>query len=274
MRRFVLVLAALSLAAPVALAADTDRVTLVPGLEGTVTTLPQYARSSFDGDSGSWRGPTCVPRGRLDLAGPLSLTWAMGIYRAASAVDAGNQVRTFEWKPVEATTVRVPHVVAGRTIGMIPAAFVLTGSDSPAGYHESSLVFQLAGRRFVAAKAWSGGNSEGCVVDGDGPVVQWHRRVARQALAGLRFEGNLPPARVTARRSGRSVHGSVTDVNGHPLVGTRVSLERRSAGRWRVIARATTSATGAYTVRMRAAGLYRVATSSGGATARSRTLRG
>jgi hypothetical protein len=126
----------------------------------------------------------------------------------------------------------------------------------------------------VAATAWSWGNALTCVVDGDGPVAEWHRRVAREALETIRVEGNLPPARVTANRSGRRVRGAVSDVNGHPLVGTRVSLERRVARRWRVVSRATTSLTGRYTLRLRAAGLYRVATSSGGATVRSRQFRG
>jgi hypothetical protein len=274
MRRIVLVLAALSLAAPVAFAADTDRVVLAPGLSATITTLPQYTRTGFDGDSGGWRGPTCVPRGRLDLAGPLSLTWGMGVYRATSAVDAGARARTFDWKTIEATTVRLPHVVGGRTIGTIPAALVVTDSESPTGYHEATVTFQLVGKRFVAARAWSQGNSLACVVDGDGDVESWHRRTARAALTGIRVEGNLPPTRVTARRFGRRVRGSVTDVNGHPLVAAPVLLERRVGNRWRVVSRGKTSATGAYSFGLRAAGLYRVATRSGGATARSRAFRG
>jgi hypothetical protein len=272
--RIALALAALSLAAPAALAADTDPVTLAPGLTTTITTLPQYVRTSFDGDSGSWRGPSCVPRGRLDLAGPLSLTWGIGVYRATSAVDAGEQARTFDWKVVETTTVRLPHVVGGRTIGTIPAALVLTDSEGTTGYHESSVVFRLAGGRFVAAEAWSRGNSLTCVVEGDGDVESWHRRVARDALAGLRVQGNLPPARVSARRSGRKLRGTVTDVNGHPLVTAPVALERRRGTRWRVVSRTRTTAAGAYVVRLRAGGLYRVASSSAGATARSRAVRG
>jgi hypothetical protein len=274
MRRFVLVLAALSLAVPVALAADTDRVALAPGFDTTITTIPQYARTGFDGDSGGWRGPNCVPRARPELGAPLSLTWGMGVYRASSAVDAGEQARTFEWKVVQATSVSLPHVVRGRAVGTIPAALVVTDSESPTGYHESSLAFQLVGGRFVAAEAWSRGNAFACLVEGDGPVAEWHRRVAREALTGIRVEGNFPPARVAARRSGRRVRGSVTDVHGHPLVAAPVALERRRGARWRVVSRGKTSATGAYSLRLRAAGLYRVATSGSGFTARSRAFRG
>jgi hypothetical protein len=273
-RRLVLVLAALSFAVPVALAADTDRVLLAPGLHGTITTVPQYTRTDFDGDSGSWRGPNCVPRGRFDLAAPLGLTWGMGVYGARSAVDAGEQARTFEWKVVETSSVRVPHVVGGRSLGTIPAALVVTDSEGVTGYHEASLAFHLIGNRFVAASAWSRGNAFACIVEGDGPVAEWHRRIAREALTGIRIEGNLPPARVTVRRSGRRARGAVSDVNGHPLVAAPVVLERRRGARWRVVSRAKTAANGAYSLRLRAAGLYRVATSSGGATARSRTFRG
>lgn len=276
MRRFVLVLAALVVAAPVALAADTDRVLLAPrGLHAAITTLPQYTRMGFDGDSGNWRGPNCVPRGRLDLSAPLSLSWGIGVQPATSALDAARQSRTFDWKVIETTTVPLPHVVGGRTVGTIPATLVLTDSGSDTGYHEAGLGFALARGRFVGARAWSGGNAFACIVDGPGtPVAQWHRRVARESLAVIRVEGNLPPARVTVRRSGRRARGSVSDAHGHPLVAAPVTLERRRGARWRVVSRAKTSVTGAYSLRLRAAGLYRVATSSGGATARSRTFRG
>jgi hypothetical protein len=274
MRRFVIVLAALALAAPIAFAADTDRVMLAPGLSATITTLPQYTRTDFDGDSGGWRGPTCVPRGRLDLAGPLSLTWALGVYRSTSAADAGERARTFDWKAIETTAVRLPHVVGGRTIGTIPAALVVTDSESPTGYHEASVTFRLVGNRFAATTVWSRGNSLACVVEGDGEVESWHRRTARNALTGIRVEGNLPPTRVTARRAGRRVLGSVTDVNGHPLVAAPVALERRVGSRWRAVSRRKTSASGAYSLPLRAAGLYRVATRSGGVTTHSRAFRG
>ena len=273
MRRCVL-LAALALATPVALAADTDRVVLAPGLSATITTLSQYTREGFDGDSGSWRGPTCVPRGRLDLAGPLSLTWGIGVYTATSAVQAGEQARTFDWKAIESTSVRLPHVVGGRTVGTIPATLVVTDSAGPTGYHESSVAFRLVGNRWVAGEAWSRGNTFSCVVDGDGAVDEWHRRVAREALSGIRAEGNFPPSRVTARRSGRRVGGSVRDVNGHPLVAAPVTLERRRGTGWRAVSRTRTNAAGAYVLRLRAGGPHRVAASSGGVTARSPIVRG
>jgi hypothetical protein len=198
----------------------------------------------------------------------------MGVYRATSAVDAAAQVRTFEWKVIETSSVPLPHVAGGRSLGTIAATLVLTDSGGDTGYHESGLAFPIARGRFVAARAWSGGNAFACVVDGDGPVAQWHRRVARESVAGIRVEGNLPPARVSARRSGRFVRGAVSDLYRHPLVGASVVLERRSGQRWRVVSRGKTSRTGAYSLRLRAAGLYRVATSSGGATVRSRTVRG
>ena len=275
MRRFVLVLAALTFAAPVALAADTDRVTLGPGLQATITTLPQYTRSGFDGDSGAWRGPNCVPRGRLDLAAPLSLTWGIGVYRATSAVDAAKQARTFEWKVISTSTAPLPHVVGGRTVGTIPATLVLTDSDSETGYHEAGLAFPIARGRFVGAAAWSRGNTFACIVDGSGtPVEQWHRRIARESLAGIQVAGNLPPARVSARRSGRSVRGTAADMYRHPLVAAAVVLERRSGTRWLVVSRARTSVTGAYVLRLRGRGPFRVTASAAGATARSRSLSG
>lgn len=260
---------------PAAVAADTDRVLLGPGLHATITTPPFYARTGFDGDSGSWRGPSCIPRGRLDLAAPLSLTWGIGIYRATSAADASKQARTFDWKVISTSTAPLPHVVGGRTVGTIPATVVLTDSESPTGYHEAGLGFAIAPGRFVGAGAWSRGNASGCIVDGAGtPVEQWHRRIARESLAGIQVVGNLPPARVSARRSGRLVRGSALDIHRHPLAAAAVALQRGSGSRWRVVSRARTSATGAYVLRLRGSGTFRVTASAAGATARSASFRG
>lgn len=273
--RFALLSAALALGVPAAQAADTDRVLLDPGLHATITTPPFYTRTGFDGDSGSWRGPNCIPRGRLDLAAPLSLTWGIGIYRATSAADASKQARTFEWKVISTSTAPVPHVVGGRTVGTIPATLVLTDSESETGYHEAGLGFAIARGRFVGAAAWSRGNAFACIVEGAGtPVDQWHRRIARESLTGIQVAGNLPPARVSARRSGQSVRGTAVDMHRHPLVAAAVALQRRSGSRWRVVSRARTSATGVYVLRLRGRGTFRVTVSAAGATARSASLRG
>ncbi len=273
--RFALICAALALWVPVALASDTDRVLLGPGLQATITTPPFYTRTGFDGDSGSWRGPNCIPRGRLDLAAPLSLTWGIGMYRATSATDASKQARTFDWNVISTTTEPLPHVVGGRTVGTIAATLVLTDSESDTGYHEAGLAFAIGPGRFAGAAAWSRGNAFACVVEGSGtPVAQWHRRIARESLAGIQIAGNLPPARVSARRSGRTVRGTAVDMYRHPLVAAAVALQRRSGSGWRVVSRARTSVTGAYVLSLRGSGRFRVTASAAGATARSASLRG
>jgi hypothetical protein len=273
MRRAVLLLAALSLAVPAAFAADTDRVVVAPGLGATITTVDQYARASFDGDSGTWQGPSCRSRARPELVWTLALSWALNVYRSASAAEAGNRARTFDWDVAVETSVPVPHVVAGRPLGSIPARLVVTDSHGLGGYHEASLAFRLDGRRFVAARAWSHGNVAACLVDGDGTASEWHGRTARAALETIRVEGNLPPARVGARRVGRFVRGTAVDVHGHPLVGAAVALERRNGRTWRVVRRGKTARAGSYALRVGAAGPYRVAVSAAGLTARSRAVR-
>lgn len=273
MRRGVPVLAALLLTVPAAQAADTDRVAVAPGLGATITTVDQYARASFDGDSGTWQGPSCRSRARPELAWTLALSWALNVYRSASAAEAGNRARTFDWGVVVETRVPLAHVVAGRPVGSIPATLVVTDSQGAAGYHEASVAFRLDGRRFVAARAWSHGNAAACLVDGDGHVSEWHRRAARDALQTIRVEGNLPPARVGARRAGRFVRGTAVDVHGHPLAGAAVALERRNGRAWRVVRRGKTTRAGSYGLRAGTAGLYRVAVSAAGLTARSRAVR-
>jgi hypothetical protein len=226
--------------AAVASAQDVDRVRVggsnttrefSPALFVSVTTLAEFHRTGFDGDSGSWEGPMCDFAPNPGLSGPISLTWGVGFDDdVRSAEQAAREHLTFEWTTIESGPVAVPHLVGGREIGTIPGFYVLTDARSQTGYHESGLGFPLGRGVYASVEFWSRGNALECTVRGV-PVATWHRETARAAVRQVRLEGNLPPARVAARVRGRTITGSVTDGFGHPDAGIAVRLEHRSGTR-------------------------------------------
>jgi hypothetical protein len=264
-------------------AQDVDRVSVggsnttrgfSPALFVTVTTLPDFHRTGFDGNSGGWEGPVCDFAPNPRLSGPISLTWSVGFDDdVRSAEQAAREVLTFEWTTIESGPIPIPHLVGGRQVGTIPGFFVLTDAQSRTGYHESALGFPLGRGVHAAVEFWSRGNALECTVRGI-PVANWHRDTARATIRQVRLEGNLPPARVTARaRAGRRVTGSVADSYGHPDVGVAVRLEKRAGGRWRAVRSGRTSARGAYSLRTSGRGSYRTVATLAGVSARSAAVR-
>ena len=263
-------------------AQETDRVRVggsnttrgfSPGLFVTVTTLPDFRRTGFDGNSGGWEGPVCDFAPNPGLSGPITLTWAVGFDDdVASPEAAAREQLTFDWTTIESGAVAVPHLVGGREVGTIPAFFLLTDARSQTGYHESGLGSSLGRGVYAAVAFWSRGNALECTVRSS-PVAAWHRETARAALRQVRLEGNLPPARVVARVRGRTVAGSVADSLGHPGIGVAVQLEKRVGRRWRAVRSGRTGAGGAYALRTAGAGTYRVVATLAGVSARSRAVR-
>ena len=273
MRRFIALLVVLvGVVAAAALAADTDRVRLLRGLSVEVTTLPEYVTTGFDGGAGGWRGPRCETYGPPALGRALTVTWSVRQSSAGSAALALDGALAFDWPVVERGTVQLRHVVGGREVGTIPAAFVVTDSRAETGYHESAVAFPLARGRFAAARFWSAGNLLSCEVRGEA-VNAYHRRIARAATRQLRVDGSLPPARVLARAFGRRVAGSVRDAVGHPVSGVAVVLQRRTGRGWRKAASARTRSTGAYVLSVTRPGLYRAVATLQRISARSAPVR-
>lgn len=267
-----LVVALAAIVAAAALAADTDRVRLLRGLTVEVTTLPEYVTTGFDGDAGGWRGPRCETYGPPALGRALTVTWGVRQSSVGSAARALDGALAFDWPVVDRGTVQLRHVAAGRDVGAIPAAFVVTDSRAETGYHESAVAFPLARGRFAAARFWSAGNLLPCEVRGEA-VNAYHRRIARAATGQLQVDGSLPPARVLARAAGRRVAGSARDVVGHPVSGVVVVLQRRTGRGWRKVASARTRPTGAYVVGAARPGLYRTIATLERISARSAPVR-
>jgi hypothetical protein len=69
----------------------------------------------------------------------------------------------------------------------------------------------------------------------------WNDQQAELAVRAVHIEGSLPPARVTARRSGAKIVGAVSDGFGQPVAGARVRCGKvgatsRSAGTYSLAA--------------------------------------
>jgi hypothetical protein len=279
-RLFALALATLAVV-PAALAQETDRVRVSPnGFSSatavTVTVLPEFRRTGFDGDSGGWEGPMC-DHPQPSLSSPVALTWGVGFEnRSRTAEEAASAALTFRWKVVERTTISVRHLVAGRDVGAIPGTLLVTDSESPQGWHEAGLGFPVGRGFFAGAEAWSRGNGFPCQVrSAQGPVhsTSWHRQKSRQALESIRLEGSLPPARTTARGSASRVTGTVRDGFGHPVAGALVALERRVGRAWRRAGSGRATAVGGYAIRVRKRGRYRAVATLAGSSARSGVVR-
>jgi hypothetical protein len=280
------VVATAFLGAAVAAAAVTDKVA-IGGSNTTldfssasfvvVTSPPELdTRTGFDGNSGGWQGPRCetgnVPRSPL-----VTMTWSVGYHDDVGGPEqAARKGLTFDWTTVEQGPIAVRHVVAGRRVGTLPGFFVVTDARSQTGYHESAVGIRIGRGVHAAAAFWSRGNALDCTVQstqGPIPVATWHRTKAREAVGLVEVEGNLPPARVTARSTRVGAAGRVTDSFGHPDAQATVRLERRSGSRWRRVASARTGVNGTYSIASRARGRLRVVAAVGRATATSRPFR-
>jgi hypothetical protein len=262
LRRLLIALVVAATAVPIAAAADVDRVQVgLPGRNTTrafssqtfvvVTTPAAYTRLSFDGDAGSWRGPRCVVSSRPDLSADVRVPWALRFSDTyASREDAADRARTFRDLPeLSRGTIAVPHRIRGKGVGAISAYYVLGQSGEDYGWAEVGLGIPLTRGVFAAMRFWSTGPSFACNV-GTTSSRQWHVDAVQAAAARVVVDGNLPAARITAHGARRRMSGFVNDGFGHPVVGARVTLQRRDArGTWRAAGTATTAGNGFYSAR-------------------------
>lgn len=230
------------------------------GLFTGVATLPGYrAVGRFDGESRNWEGPEYRAG---TLGGTSTLDWQVTFDRPGSAAAMAAQALGLSWPVAEQPTVRIPHLVGTRNVGSIPALALLTKApgDNNAQY-ESVIAFPLCRGLFVAAKfsllspgsEYATAPSDRFLVAG-APAKQWNHDRAIEALGQVTLEGHLPPGRVTARATGRSVTGTVRDCRGDPMAGIEVRLLRGRA----TAARARAAADGSYRLVARGPGTYRV----------------
>jgi Carboxypeptidase regulatory-like domain len=293
-RGLVLAVAAVLAAVPLALAAgETDRVQVGgPGRALTrgfspatfveVSAPSDYARVDFDGDGGTWKGPAYRAEGKQDLGGDAKVEWEVVFDREPTSAEAAARAHLGHgWTSVDSGPLAVPHLIGGRSVGRLSAFYVITRGPADSAQHEATLgiplsrgVFAVARFSFLDPSSDSAGGGYGAyVVDGSTLASTWNRQQAALALRRVAVDGSLPPALVTTVRSGRVVGGAVRDRFAQPVAGARVTLERRAGPGWRRVGTTRTSLSGAYSVRARLRGTYRVTAVLGGFAARSGAVR-
>jgi len=270
-------------AAPLVLAAAQGRA-LLRGIEGNptdhysptlamaVVSPAEYKRGCcHDSNGGEWTGPRYEATGRPSLGATSTIDWSVGVAVKGGATRAALIANlTHDWPVVSEGRQAVPHRVGGRPAGTIGGYWVLTrstfsGADD--SRMEAALGIPLCDGNTAYTKfslLLPSGNSAGgdmgfgdYIINGMRPT-DWNAAKAMQSIRGVRLEGNRPGARVTAVRRGAAIAGNVTDCSKHPLAGQAVVLERRSGSSWSRAASGKTIATGAYSLRTRGAGIYRV----------------
>ena len=270
-------------AAPLVLAAVQDRIAL-RGLSGNPTdhyspTLaivavspPEYKRGCcYDSNGGEWAGPRYEATGRPSLGADSKYDWGVGVAVKAGATRAAliaNLVH--DWPVVSEGRQKVKHRVGGRAAGTIEGYWVLTrstfgGADD--ARMEAAIGFPLCDGNTAYARfslllpsGDSAGGAQGFgeyLINGTRPTV-WNAAKGMQAIRGISLEGNRSLARVTARRRGAAIAGSVLDCSKHPVAGHAVRLEQRAGGGWRAVGTGKTGAAGTYSLATRGAGVYRV----------------
>ncbi len=270
-------------AAPLVVAAVQDRITLrgqsgnptdhySPTLAIVAVSPPEYKRGCcYDSNGGEWAGPRYEATGRPSLGADSKYDWSVGVAVKAGATRAAliaNLVH--DWPVISEGRQLIKHRVGGRAAGTIPGNWILTrspfgGADD--ARMEAAIGFPLCDGNTAYARFGlllpSGDSAGGAmgfgeyVINGTRPTV-WNAAKAMQAIRGISVEGNRPAIRVTARRRGAAVAGSVLDCSSHPVAGHAVRLEQKAGSAWRAAGNGKTGAAGTYSLAARGAGVYRV----------------
>jgi hypothetical protein len=219
---------------------------------------PDYRRGCcYDTNGGEWLGPRYTAPGG---SGDANMDWSYEPrFGEPDSATAARRALIHAGTEVSSGATTVPHLVAARSAGKIPAFFVVTRLSELAGNarHEAALAWPIhRGIHAVARFSLLSPVSDSATVNGM-LASAWNRQQAEVALRGVTLVGSLPPARVTARAGRRRVAGQVRDMHRHPVAGATVRLERRAGRRWRAVASTHTGATGAFSFKTRAGG-YRV----------------
>lgn len=230
----------------------------------------------------NWQGPlySSLATGSDDLESNLHFDVHSDERARTAAQAARNKVGTdmggLPTRHVAAGPIAVPHLVAGRKVGVVRGYYVLrqvTQKDYE-GWYEAGLGLPL-GKGYPLLAADVDTTAPDADADkrirGTLPSV-WNRRVVLEGIRGIAVEGNLAPQVLTAAVRGRKVTGRALDTLRHPLVRARIVL-RGPGGRRCCTALTSPSGAFALTVPSSAGGgVFQISVAAGGA-ALSKSIR-
>lgn len=234
----------------------------------------------YTGHSGEWDGPVWRPSLKQSHIAPAHIDWSVTFTRGKrSLASVARHAEVAGFPETDALKRSIPHIVGGRKVGKLKAFAVVDSEPAPGARREASIAIGLSRKVTAAATFFTADPpADNVGVDGsvtmDGkPASQWNREQVDAALAGVYVEGNLPPRRVTAKAHGKAIKGKVSDAFADPLATVKVTLQRAAGKRWRTVRKGTTNKRGAYSLKTRGPGRYRVVTTLNGARAKSRPVR-
>jgi hypothetical protein len=247
-----------------------------------------YTLSALRAAAGSWQGPPYIARGASTPSGNSTITWKAQLARKAASIDqAARAGLGHRWETVEAGVVFVAHRSDQRTLGTIPASYLLT-RGSVAGQYEMAIAIPLGRAQYTvirlssnapAGAAEAAAGAAGAAGAAKTPYLVegitadvWNARALRQIAYDIALIGNLWPQQITIGTGGSRLNGRVTDAFGQPLVAFRVAVQRRVSGSWRTVAHATSDQQGRFRLVPRQPGVYRFEGRLGGVVVRSRPL--
>jgi hypothetical protein len=256
---------------------------LPPSVFVSIASPAEYVRAASSETAGRWVGPRYQATANSTRSGESTIAWHLRFAEGAKDAEAAaNAVEGRGWPVDIKGGVSIPHVIRGNAVGTVLGYYLLTrapGSSSAA--YEAALAFPVGPRlyallRFELLEPGSddAGRDGRYVVKGI-PASIWNRGQAFWSITSVRLEGNLAPARVSARiaAGGRAIRGRVSDSFRHPVVAARVRLELETGAGWSAVASTTTDGRGAYVLpAVSKRGRYRVAATLGTARARSRAI--
>ena len=256
-------------------ASDPNAKGYARSLQIVITSPPDYVLDYAGrlGNDAQWKGPRYQATLRASLGGESGLGWSAGIYRTPSNRQTIIDNLVQDWTPVAEGTVQIERTVGGRNVGTLMGTWVLTQGSVMAGQarFELGLVFPLCGRTaylgisaLTPASDSAGGSmgfGEYRMTNGTLPSA-WNRQQVLLTAQEVSVEGSLPAGRVSARATRRRVAGVATDCNSHPVAAVAVRLERQSGRRWVRATAGKTTATGTFSLSVRAAGTYRAVVGS------------
>ena len=248
-------------------------------LSVAMTAPAGYERSCCaDFVSGAWDGPQIHADGAPAGERRARIEWSVAFERSrARAAKLARSAGWADYPQIAAGRRRVPHVVGGRRVGTLRAAWAIDAQAAPGARVQGAVAIFL-GRRVHAVTLFhlpdppSDQDSTGTLTVAGQPGSKWNRNHARAALDAVYVEGSLPPARVKARVRGRKVSGTVQDTFAQPVSEVEIVLQRRAGSRWRGTAKGKTSTRGTYSLRAPRPGAYRVVASLAGSSAKSRPV--
>lgn len=237
-----------------------------------VPVVADYVQSKFDGEQGDWQGPTYTAT-QSTTTGRTDLFFRTDFENHVGSLDGSAQHALVHkaWTLGAKSAVKVPRLLGGRLVGAVAGELVVDAEPiTGSARWEVVLAIPLCHGVFGAVDFYADAppvdtsGAAGQFLVGTTPAKQWNHDHALAAAQGVKLDGPLPGARISAHAVGRRIIGRVTDCGGG-LQHVPVALQRRAGSGWAAAGRAVTGPGGTFILASAASDSYRVTATLGAA---------